>query len=1281
MSLSDLVAHTRGLYTTLDGGGGEGLGAELLAQPYQVNGLSQQVPNERYGLLNARRLQLEQRLAKVRAQHERLCGAARDMPPCSLDEPSAVADALERQRQVLREQLLAQRGPPLPLLKPLGEAQALNAYWRDLLGSQIAATLADYTDSTRAALEARLLAGEAGAIAQAAARVIAPANTAALVTRIVEPVLQSYVTELRTSTYEDMPHTQELLKRYLFTFLDLILETQRRRLAAEAAAAAEADGDDDDNDAAALAPPESAPVSEWQIQLVGRGYHFSLDRAAARLLTAAAIPSDQSGGGGGGNSNVDEIDQAVLEAAYLQETLLQHASAELFGDWLGEWRRDADRFADLPSAESRQDVSRLAQRIVERLIQSGLEQQKQRSQACEGDVGPPSYEYVAPTEAEIRDAYSALLRADVAHARARIVVDAGDELYGVFSHALANAARLADAASAGTRASLDQLVPPHLLVVQRHDRFVILAAQRSQLARSATAADLAKIDARAAALRSLFLEYAPEGAGAGAGAGGGGGGGGGAPPLDTMNLASTVDTTVAARSLPALFTSVRRDGERFAAQAVHERANALRELVSYVYAERLLQREATRLAYALEQIASPTRPAPLVVEIDVGDLGATLELSANIALRDELEHGRLLWSRSGNGNRNNAELLKRINAAEQALSNARSISVRWLHRALDSVGERVLPSIDTTPLPRGQLTSTLRLVAGGAAAAADPTTRSLGGWYRAEFTVQLERAAGQLVDPAPLLVQSVFVARVRIMATCVRDAQRFEVGDPSAMCEWSGERVLLSEREQRQRKGAYEVLMGRDPELVRLDELAAAAIEPGSLGARAGLLYEPPWYGESDVELLRAVEHYSGACGRTAELEFRARFAYKHIVDSIVRRLARGVRQVAAAGVPRPSLVDRELGELVDVASDRRAFLLLVSLGRNPLARGSELGRQIADAAARGRFVIESGHERLEEGVVQVSDRYNSDEPERQFQSPALRSVTLLGDLNELSGGVEQVPIASMVLALLVPRVWRNLALAEQRFVSHLFERLEQIGHLVTNEASATAAATSWTQWAPLAHLLPSDVPPQERAGLLLDEASVLQFQQRVAQLKKRCLVAANNVTGFDSVSGYRHARTTFRSAVPTLGYSGGGFESACDSVQAANWLGEHSYESGAPQLYRVDLRSGKIEQHGSLPLRSLAYDFEALRAEIGSMARLIAELVGGGGAAPAQVPRIEQLRLRLGARVLLYNSLVQFVPVSSLEQRSQRSADIAELYTNESVLRYFRTLLGGDGGSVGVSA
>jgi hypothetical protein len=1219
MSLADLVAQTRGMYT-----GGDGVGTALLAAPYQVNGLSQDVPNEQYALLQIRRQRIETRLEQVRAQHSRLCGAAASLPACALDEPSSVANALDRQRRALalqrQEALLcggsSGGGSPLPLLKPLGEARALNAYWRNLLGGEIASLLGDYTATTEAAL---VRAGQPAAIADA--------STRALVVRVVEPVLQSYVSELQRSTYEDMPHTRELLRGYLRTLLDLVLEAETQRVSAANAARGDDDDDDDDDDDQIELP---AGAESFDVERLGRAYHFVLDRAAARLLVAAAAED----GRGADALESGPREQAIAEVAYLQETLVLHANDEDFGEWLGEWRSEAGRFAALPD-----NVADLVSELCVRVVKNLLDEARRRAAARRecgsgaGTGGDFAVQPVALDEAQVREYYRNLMRADVAHFRARSIVDAGDQLAGVLARALAVATRLPSAAAAEARESLDQLVPPALLVVQRSDRFVVLAAQRRQLERSATVDERAKIVARERALRALLLEWAIEAPPAAP-----------AAPLDTLELCSVVDATAAARSLPALFSAVQLDGERFNAQAAHERANVLREMVSYVYAERLLQREAVRLVQALEEMAQPTRPAALVVDLDIDDLGTPVLFEATAALRDELVVGRRVWGG------NSVELVREINRAERQLSSSR-ITVTWFHRRTDGTEVVVRGPED---LAAGTRTSRLQLVSDST------STLELAGWYRAEFTITRPappQGAGGAAAPAQpaLTVASRFVARVRITAVCARDCVRYEVGDSSAVCQWRGADVQENLSEQLERRAAYAVLMGHDEAKVRANLAKQAKL------LRSPLRYVPPWGSDSDSDVQRTLEQYNGLRGSQNGTEMRERFRYQHIVSSIVARLALGVRNTVAANRLGGN-ADAVLAELIAKRSDWAVFALLVDKSTierraRPNDQVESLWDRIREEAARGKFLDDESERGIGDGAA-LSDRFLSDEPELHFSAPSLATQeTLLLDRLRFDSatGIEHTPIASVLLALTVPRVWANLAPAECRFVQYLFERYETL---------AQGNGCCWrNEWVSLAMCKPSDVPLELRDDLLLDRQLVADFRQLVASLARRGLVLSHRPTSGD--------RTVFLPRDSACGGRLAPRQRDCESAGSAHWIGEHSHTGAAPALYDVDYQSGKIKRVGSMPLCSYAFDFSALRSEIEALVRKISTLVlAPRGAQPDAA--LERLVEHAKARVLLYNSLVLFFSQSPIELREQRAIEIAPLRTQEQVRAYFRRIFSG---------
>jgi len=1156
VSIDDFARRVLGLDSI------DGLGNELFDEPYQVAGLAGREPNPRYEQLSAMRDALERRRDALRDDRSRIRSVQRAIGPGTL-----VRDAQER--EALRRQLVLYAPiDSVQLLKPASEVRALNERWRNLLGDALLRIYADYESATARGYD---VADGDGAVRDGI--------VAQYVQRVAAPVFNRYVEQLRSSTYEDMPLTLEVLRDYFYRFLRLVLDSLMR--------------DESANGEEALAALRAA-----QAEAAGRNFAFGLDDAVRR---AGATDADADAPGA--------PDERAVLIGYLRQALHLYAVPE-YAAWLERWL--ADIRAREPGAVS-DAVAKALRDAVRRMVEGRERAYRERVKT----IGRPIPRYRPPAERDVVRAYRQLVTNEVALERAKALAEQDDD--------------------ESLRVELQQLLAerldaldPEVLVRPRIDRLELLATQRAvresairaafpaggteaeSRAREAALGALAQRAELARAQLALYAPLAPDATESHGPADEA------ATDFDPLDLSYPLDVNKARAQTPQLTALVLRELERFDAAGLHERANEMRAVLSYSYADRLTWREINRIDYALEHLALPTRPAPLTVARRVRATQSALQLDAQLELRDELK-----LARRGEATD------ERIEAAAAALRTGR-FEVRWLFKPRYAPGTDEIDStqrervLRTERLAPGQTRATLRVEADG------DTCVSLGGLYRVEF--QALDADGTLTGA---VYRSPFTANVRIFARCCRDQTEYEVGtEQFGDCEW---RAAARDAELAQLAEDLRVLVteGRRGR----QEVARARLRSAGVASRldAGL-FRAPWGADDEASLLAALGH------DLADGSVRAQFTYTAIFGRFVKRIAAQMR----AAFRQRNLDDSGLTDLGIVA-----LLVDPEAGGGNRVRAEPLSMQLAALYQTSKLCF-ADRSLGEASRFELSDEYDIDrvgrvnvvalrvalDDERIF-APQRTVDSLPSDAVETlrygtTRSLAQTPLATMLYAAYAPAVWQNLSARERRYVHALFDRFERFAEhyraaervrmyadelpsatrslplLATLDAGEhRRAVDAWHHRTPilapiesridarLARMLPSAVARQsdDPARFLHDAALEADWRERLGALARRGLVVEHELLRRDERSNVMRRSIEYRLAPPDAKLS----RFYANTAARTHWRGAHSYRSMQPDVYELALPAdgpARVVRRGSAP-RNLGFDFDALHELIeGRVAR-----------------------------------------------------------------------------------
>lgn len=1008
---------------------------EFFDEPYQVDGLSQRVPNPDWEQLERERCALEARRAALVLEGAQF-GANRQF----VNDDSLIYK--QRTQDELREMLI--EFAPLEsveLLKPASEVRAINERWRALLGEALVTVYREYELATTSSLAEQL--GDAVDARDAS-------NIASLyMQRVVGPTFSQYLEQLRAATYEDMPLSREIVQDYFYTFMGISLDAMLREKASH--------GEEALRRLQALTIKDSA-----------RNVAEALEQQADRWRRVVATADDDDVGshslfdGAGPDLNAqDSLGPGERERrvviAYMRQALFIYASP-VYNQWFERWLLRVR--SEEPTITLPEDVVNTLRMSVHAMV-NGRERVHRERDARSGR-SMPRYELMS--EQQIVTGYARLLNNDVALQRAHALKseEAERALATAFDIALQGATpEVRDAESAS--------VPIELLLHPRADRFELLAAvavrqrlhieetfrmsqrdneeedERFDDALTGARDDaLADLDLREATLREQILLYSPMEDVKAHG------------PRDEpiagtddtytpFDLSYPLDITLTIRQEPELVGIVERLGETYDAATIHEHADKLRASLSYGYAQQLIEREVMRIDYALRYLAQPERDAPLC-QTRVLNSTRPLELRAEVKLRDELA----LMAAAPN----NTLVDERIGLAQRALQRSRW-RVQWYFKARYGPESDRDHVIETQLLPRGTRIAVLTRPSMPA------TPETLGGLYWAVFELLDD------TDAVVVTARSRFTALVRIIATCRRTGKEFEVGDTqygdatwreaprsATMRDIAEEWLVIVTRGE----GALNELLVQRADNARV---RATMPEPS--------LFLPPWGADDEASLYKT---YGAITNED--------FSIKAVFGALIRRIG-GQLKAELAGVSRNTATPAQLRfRLAPYAqrSPMQLFALLVdasvlapdSIDYDEMARVIQMHAAQTTAAGcwsdrtlgNGSMFLQGidtntlGEPLLLTASDHVVARINADvnnvtlltlvqqrmlhggvDPEL-FDPDALPYTGVRTLTRDFSRPVEEMPLATLLAALYTPIVWLNMTWRERRFANEIHRRFEE---------------------------------------------------------------------------------------------------------------------------------------------------------------------------------------------------------------------------------------------------
>lgn len=1058
----------------------------LFERPYQVVGLSESVPNPDWEQMLVDRQALIARRASLMQERRALSNARQFIGAEGSDSlaPGSLAE-LRRNEARRRAQQFA-RPEDIELLKPDSQVAALNLRWRTLLLTVLKQENDRYALATTAYLR-HTVAQSNGTL---------PGLPSLYQQLVVGPVFDRYVAQIRSSTYEDMPLTAEVLEEYLYNFLNYLYTMTLAELR------------DDPPSGAPAVTVQSLRDATHESTLIQRKQQLrsliGLNTRGApgnRDVEETTLPSRPTPLGPAATDALPERDETPHDleidanAEYLRQALNIHASQIYIGwlrIWLAEARKANDNGAgggggggDASDDEKTRADNEAKLLIIERRVRNMVRDREEvelRRNLARGRTLP---RYVPQSEAMIRDSFAMLLRNEVASARAKSLV-AQDALW---------LDRLVDFITEKSNVPpiVDMLVRPRIDIVLLLGRAkeLALGEARTLFAKDTETFDKVSdlIDERTLDLSNAILLYAPRVDGyvyydhA---------------PLDTAsnpdatpsandslwspyNLAYPLAVDATERQGAQLQTFVLTHTDNFDAEALHRRANELRSMLSFDYAERLVLRAIAEITYYLEKVLVPELHVALQREISI-DARQSITLSASLELRPELEMGRRLPTATRD---------PRIDEFFDALGGVAN-EVTWFHTPYYGLRAGRETVVFKETLPRGHLTSTYTLTATGKVVENDraltnatdllsgdeevelkyhATNESIGGTYRVEF---------RALNATGAVYRSLFHASVRVLAHCKRDGATFEVGTQRAHgeCQW---REYARDASLLQVVDEWRVLVLHGQ--AAFQDLLARRRQESELRRATGYDYElflPPWGAEDEQSLLRTF--------RSAQSDecFERQFNYYEITRRVVARLAGQMRRLIRAG-----LVELEQFEPTDAAERSAKVLLATHLQALASANSSNMalfsilvaGMRASEPMIRALHVraakqsVDGGWSspervaRIDDGPTgkadinatlqhltsTLLDIAHSTEPPRiqrvvadadadagNTYAPPLPDTELplrVRKVKVLEPGttrsVEGVPLATMLNALYLPTVWPNLTWREKRFFNKLAARFD----------------------------------------------------------------------------------------------------------------------------------------------------------------------------------------------------------------------------------------------------
>lgn len=1087
----------------------------------------------------------------------------------------------------------------------------------------------------------------------------------------VNPTLNEALRQLQSATYEDLPLSRELLGELFFEFLDRLLSTLLEQ-------------PDDDDGAQRAQADEAAQVP---VEMISARVEALLAHTLGQM---ASVDYEQV---------ADPALREMYERSYYLRQVVHIYADNNYWFYFEQWRADALGRAEEYFASALPDgTARMAPDARARLLVASLERVvaniiDARRQSLQRNPSALAAAYEVPTDETMVFLYRQFVLKKIALHRARTLLAQNEG--GELERAFAAAFEAPDQPAVEVSDSLGM----QLLVRPRLDRFGLLdRAYQMRLAAineryagndAALAVQTTTLNARLAALKKLLREWSPLDL----------------PAIQEhgaddeehsypetqladpfwspFNLAYPLSLDLVNLQMPELAGFVAWHAEIFDADALHERANSLRSVLTIGFADQLLQRELQRIDFALRELARPTRPVPLDVALPL-DSSAALELSAQVRLRPELEFvmGAPL------GTKRDPKVLE----IADSLAAIELAAVWWFQPTLDTLTGRATGGRDAYVLARQQLVvdgsrvrqATLRVESAGAARA---------GLYWVEFVSGDEYYQG---------LRSAFTARVRVTARCARDNVIYELGtEHFGQCTWSeharSRALTLKAQEWRTMVERGPMAHKRLLEQRRFD--AVVDENTGSSDAVAQM-YAPPWGREDEASLLVALP---------VLLDSAEEFGYEAALERILRRIGAQMRALPGATAATALAAGRSNLDLLLLLADTETdesdgeFFVLQTLFAQHSASGAFIDPAARQSdsqppAAVPAFDEESAAARL---VDARARRATLPALQRREAAPPLSSslprnvvaVPRFESEQPLSAGAAaaHLPLATVLTLLMSPLVWPNLTWRERRFFEHVRARFDRFAATLTRRWSAELLAAACTGdqpwwkardpvageaamqaeiWRRLAALTPDslhmDARDEDRVGeILVDRALRHEFDALVeSRLIRPGLVSVYEHTVRDRLSGYLQ---THRTLAPASSGDLASLFQRNGSVAALRqeWLDVHSHETNQPSVYQIAIERGRhaaVVQRGSEPCGKY-YDFTGLHNIITNLVvRYNALAASDDNDAEKDLAYIETV---LGDLELLYNYLA-FVAGIPSNRRVVSGAQLLALVTTDSAQNIF---------------
>lgn len=1238
---------------------------ELKDNPYVLRGLSVTEANPEWSSLQAERSAVEERRKELILQRQRM------VQDRMTQSRSAIVDRARRRESVRQRIMQYEPIDAVQLLKPASEARRLTDLWRNLLGQTLIDIYNDHKNITTKSYE-----DARGNLPQGEPIAENPDSITLLyMQRVVNPVLNNYVVQLQTATYEDMPLTQEVLNTYLTEFLDAVLNTLLEEATTQGADAVERTLAEQE-DAALRAPPAAVQWEERAAQLLQK---FDRPYNEEPIAYTGMSPEER---------------ERVLINSYLRQALYIYATP-IYEEWFVRWRNTAG-VSRINSAGIRNGAVLLAslQRAVKNIVTSRAEAEQRRRAATLNNV--PSYE--APNNATIVAQFRQLIVAQIALARC-------DALLAQANQSLWETA-LASALVAVAPIDLNTVLDIELLVRPRIDRYEILELARKQredvidrayadidendleaVARRETERE--SLEERARAIVQLLVlwspikqtdirRHAPNDAPESAD-----------PVWQPFNVLYPLTIDAVQRQQPALEEKVRLFADIFDADAAHERAGELRSILSFGYAEQLIDRELMRIDYALRNFAQPTISVPLSTAVTV-ESQTPIHLTVQLELRPELE---LILQAPSDAMRD-----PDIVALNAALFSA-PIQVQWWFRpVLNALGIRSAteaPRVlkEETLAANSKRTSSLQIDGPGTARA---------GYYWAEMTI----------GRTPY--RSLFTAEVRVLCRCVRDNVVYEVGTETfGQCKWA-EFARTKE------------LSDFVTEVTALVEKGSAAVEQLIRRREYNLnqsnaaepLYLPPWGTDDEESLFVAFQRIGNS---------NDEFTYGSILKHILHRLATQMR----SGDIKVSHDVSDLALVVlltdsTITDDDPATFVLqnynIERSQNddfaaPEARNTDSARPTIfygeDDGARIRAARFFRNIKLDATAAFDID-------ERLLQAIPNEAIPVLRYYSRTSSAPDCIPLATMLYLLHAPLVYANLTWRERRFISGLRRDFDaqlfvwrQTLEKHLRQAASVEDQAWWRAsdgplvgpqalereiWRRMTALTPTqaamlnsesvEISPLTdqhtlASNILFDRAMRAEFDLLVDDhLVRHGLVVTHAATKHNPITGWLY--TSIEKTVARFASSNSTAGNAYHTIlERPQWIGAHSCSSAQPDAYDVVIDNlptagsggAAVLKRGSIPTHK-GYDFEGLDAVIQGLVQRHTTLLSSVFAAAADgdlttapdYPQLRKTRGLLRDLVFAYNYLA-FCSTPLPFRETLSAQEIVELVAASDANNFFTRL------------